>query len=374
MVTEPFRQWVIEDLFAQSRPPLEEVGAQLVTDVQPHETMKLRLLNASHSAMGYLGYLAGYRFIHEVMEDEHFRAFIRRMMDEEVTPLLHPVPRVDLGDYKRTLLERFSNPKIRDQVTRICLDGSAKVPKFLLPSISDALSSGRPYRLLTLALAGWFRYLLGVDERGTRIEIEDARAHELRVLAAAGRENPRPLLGLRVVFGDLGQDEAFVAELEGALHEVYAHGAREAPCPPAPRPSRRSARPQRARRARPPPAGPQPLPDPPAGRRPPHPRPPWPAHASSRARDHGRRRSRRRPSPATQILEASRSAPPPTVCLAAQLKLWPMPPSRADQPPCRDRRAYTPDSTLGRGRAWLPEAVWCGRCVPRSNQARRGTE
>lgn len=226
VVTEPFRQWVIEDAFCNGRPPLQEVGAQLVEDVHPYEMMKIRLLNASHQAMGYLGYLCGYRYIHEVMNDPQFQEFIRRLMDVEVTPLLAPVPGVDLDDYKRSLIERFANPKIRDQVSRICFDASARMPKFLLPSLSEALASGRPHALLTLAVAGWFRYLFGVDEQGEPILVEDHLAGELQARAREGREDPRPLLRMHSLFGDLERDEAFVTSLEEALRLLYAQGAR----------------------------------------------------------------------------------------------------------------------------------------------------
>ncbi|HWE64893.1 MAG TPA: mannitol dehydrogenase family protein [Chloroflexota bacterium] len=226
VITEPFRQWVIEDTFCNGRPPLEEVGAQFVADVHPYEMMKIRLLNASHQAMGYLGYLCGYRYVHEVMNDPLFQEFIRRLMAVEVTPLLAPVPGVDLDAYKRSLLERFANPKIGDQVSRICFDGSARMPKFLLPSLSEALASGRPHTLLTLAVAGWFRYLFGVDEHGEPIPVEDQLAGELQARAREGREDPRPLLRMHSLFGDVADNEAFVTTLEEALRLLYTQGAR----------------------------------------------------------------------------------------------------------------------------------------------------
>jgi mannitol 2-dehydrogenase len=226
VVAEPFRQWVIEDTFCNGRPPLEEVGVQFVTDVHPYEMVKIRLLNASHQAMGYLGYLCGYRYVHEAMGDPDFQKFIGRLMDEEVTPLLAPVPGVDLAEYKRSLLERFANPEIRDKLSRLCFDGSARMPKFLLPSLKEALNGGTPRRLLTLATAGWCRYLLGVDEQGEAIPIEDQLAEQLQQRAAEGREDPRPLLRMRQLFGDLEQHEAFVASLREALHLLYTEGAR----------------------------------------------------------------------------------------------------------------------------------------------------
>jgi mannitol 2-dehydrogenase len=226
VMTEPFKQWVIEDAFCNGRPPLEEVGVQLVADVQPYETMKIRLLNASHQAMAYLGYLCGYRYVHEVMGDPLFQKFIQRLMDEEIAPLLAPVPGVDLDEYQRSLVERFANPKIQDQVLRLCFDGSARMPKFLLPSLHEALALDRPHTLLTLATAGWFRYLAGVDEQGEPIPVADQLLDELQPLARAARENARPLLGVHKLFDALDQDRRFVTTLQEMLARLYAHGAR----------------------------------------------------------------------------------------------------------------------------------------------------
>lgn len=225
VVAEPFTQWVVEDTFCNGRPPLEQVGVQFTTDVHPYESMKLRLLNADHQALAYLGYLCGYRLVHEVMADQRFPAFLGRMMDEEVTALLAPVPGVDLAAYKATLIQRFANPKVRDQVLRLCQDSSNRMPKFLLPSIREALAAGRPCRLLTLATAGWFRFLAGTDEQGEIIPIDDKMADILQPLAVQGREDPRPLLQVHSLFGDLGQQQAFVDELSTALRLLYAEGA-----------------------------------------------------------------------------------------------------------------------------------------------------
>lgn len=228
VLTEPFRQWVIEDHFCNGRPPLEEVGVQIVPDVGPYETMKLRLLNASHQAMAYLGYLAGYRYAHEVMGDRDFRHFIARFMDDEVTDLLPVVPGVDLDVYKRTLLARFANPAIADTLARLATDGADRMPKFVLPSLAEALAQGRPHRLLTLVVAGFIRYLRGVDERGAAIVLDDRRADELHRLVAASPTDPRPVLGVRRVFGDLGAHEAWVIELAGVLRHLDERGSRAA--------------------------------------------------------------------------------------------------------------------------------------------------
>jgi mannitol 2-dehydrogenase len=133
VVCEPFAQWVLEDRFALGRPPLEDVGVQVVEDVEPYELMKLRLLNASHQALCYFGYLAGYRLVHEVCQDQRFADFLLAYMDREATPTLLPVAGIDLDAYKRELIERFANPQVRDTVARLCAESSDRIPKWLLP-------------------------------------------------------------------------------------------------------------------------------------------------------------------------------------------------------------------------------------------------
>jgi fructuronate reductase/mannitol 2-dehydrogenase len=226
VVTEPFSQWFIEDRFSHGRPPLDEVGVRFVPDVGDYELMKTRLLNASHSALGHLGSLAGYTRMDELMGDPVFTAYVQRLMDDEVTPLLPQPDGVDLADYKRTLLQRFANPAIADTLSRLCRRGSAKLPQHLLPSLRQSRAAGRPAPLLTLAVAGWCRYLRGTDDAGRRLPLEDPRADGLRALALAGGDDPRPLLGVRAVFGDLGDDPAFVADLSATLERLDRLGAR----------------------------------------------------------------------------------------------------------------------------------------------------
>lgn len=227
VVCEPFRQWIIEDHFCNGRPQWESVGAQMTADVHPYEIMKIRLLNASHSAMGYLGYLAGYQYIYEIMIDPAFDKYIRGMMDFEVTPILPAVPGIDLTEYKKTLVERFSNPNIKDQATRICSDGSGKMPKFILPSIRDCIARGSPFSRLALCVAAWIRFLQGTDEKGQPIPLEDPMGERLRQAAIAGREDPASVLALTDLFGDLGHSKRFVEEVSKHLRSLYGVGARE---------------------------------------------------------------------------------------------------------------------------------------------------
>jgi mannitol 2-dehydrogenase len=227
VMTEPFKQWVIEDHFEQGRPAWESVGAQMTTDVLPYEKMKLRLLNASHQALCYIGMLLGYEFVHETMEDRDIRKLVKKMMDEEVTPLLSEVPGVDLTDYKRTLIERFANPAIRDQLSRIGIYGSSGIPKFVLPSIQEQLQRGGPIKLLSFTVASWFRYLSGVDESGKEMPMLDPMAPTLRERAkAAGRDAGR-LLAMREVFSEeLANSPAFVKQVNDTLNSFYEKGAR----------------------------------------------------------------------------------------------------------------------------------------------------
>ncbi len=228
VVCEPFKQWIIEDRFADGRPPWEQAGAQFVPDVAPYEAMKLSLLNGSHFAMAYLGFLAGFGTVPAVMADPDFRAFITRLMDDELTPLLPPVPGINLAEYKATLLHRFGNPVIKDQIARLCQNGSGKFPQYLLPPLREAVNRDAPRRLLTLALAGWLRYLAGTDERGRACAIDDPQASELTTLARQGGTDPRLLLARTDIFGDLGRSPEFARELEAALARLARDGARAA--------------------------------------------------------------------------------------------------------------------------------------------------
>lgn len=227
VVCEGFRQWVIEDNFCYGRPPWEQVGAQMTEDVHPYELMKIRLLNASHAAIGYLAFLDGFQYIHEAMADPLFETYIKQLMDREVTPLLSPVPGVDMAEYKQTLIKRFANPSVKDLLIRLCTDGSSRMPKFMLPSIQEQLNQGGPIRLLSLGIAGWFRFLSGVDEKGNAIQINDPMADTLKEQANLGKTNPQALLGIKTIFGDfLPNASPFVNYLKEDLESLYRVGAR----------------------------------------------------------------------------------------------------------------------------------------------------
>jgi mannitol 2-dehydrogenase len=227
VMTEPFKQWVIEDHFPLGRPAWQDVGAQMTSDVLPYEKMKLRLLNASHQAMCYIGMLLGYQLAHEAMADAQIRKLLEQMMEVDVTPLVPPVPGVDLTDYKKTLIERFSNPAIRDQLARLGTEGSARIPKFVLPSISEQIERGGSIRSLCFTVASWFRYLTGKDDQGRDLPINDPMSKKLIEAAVSGGKDPQRLLSIHEVFSkSLAGSPRFVAELREALASFYDNGAR----------------------------------------------------------------------------------------------------------------------------------------------------
>jgi mannitol 2-dehydrogenase len=228
VLCEPFTQWVLEDDFADGRPPLEDAGVQVVPDVEPYELMKLRMLNAGHQALCYPGYLVGSRLVHEVAADPLFAGFLLDYMSAEAIPTLRPVPGVDLDQYARELIERFSNPELHDTVARLCASASDRIPKFLLPVIREQLAAGRPVTRSAAVVACWARYAEGTDENGEPYEIDDDLAPQLR--AAAGQQRSRPLAFLednRAVFGDLAGDERFTRVYAAILGALLEHGVRD---------------------------------------------------------------------------------------------------------------------------------------------------
>ena len=226
VVAEPFTSWVLEDDFSDGRPPLEEAGVLLVGDVMPYELMKLRLLNAGHQSLCYFAYLAGYRLVHDAASDPLFAEFLLEYMDSEATPTLKPVPGIDLPDYKRTLIERFANPGVKDTIARLCFGSSDRIPKWLLPVVRANLAAGGPVRLSAATVASWARYAEGVDEQGEHIDVQDQLADTLVPLARSQHHNPTAFIENTDVFGDLASQPRFVEAYLWALDSLHRDGAR----------------------------------------------------------------------------------------------------------------------------------------------------
>jgi mannitol 2-dehydrogenase len=225
VVCEPFTQWALEDSFSGGRPPFEDVGVQVVPDVVPYELMKLRLLNAGHQGLAYFAYLAGYRLVHEAASDPLFQRFLLEYMNNEATPTLSPVPGVDLAEYKRTLIARFSNPAVRDTVARLCAESSDRIPKWVLPVIREQLAKDGDVRRAAAIVASWARYAEGVDEKGQPIEIVDRLRDVLTPAAQRQHEDPDAFIANRDIFGDLIDDKRFVEAYRWALNSLHTRGA-----------------------------------------------------------------------------------------------------------------------------------------------------
>ncbi|WP_312928085.1 mannitol dehydrogenase family protein, partial [Pseudescherichia sp.] len=226
---EPFRQWVIEDNFVAGRPEWEKAGAELVADVVPFEEMKLRMLNGSHSFLAYLGYLAGYQHINECMEDENYRRAAHTLMLNEQAPTLK-VKGVDLAHYANQLIARYSNPALRHRTWQIAMDGSQKLPQRMLDSVRWHLVHNSDFSLLALGVAGWMRYVGGVDEQGQAIEVSDPLLSTIQQAvngSEEGESRVMALLGIEAIFGkELPQERAFMEQVQQAYQQLLAKGAK----------------------------------------------------------------------------------------------------------------------------------------------------
>lgn len=222
VLSESFEQWVLEDRFTLGRPAFETVGVQVVDEVAPYELMKLRLLNASHQAMSYLGLLSGFTTVHDACRDVRFRAFLLGYMHDEAVPTLAEVPGIDLDSYSGELIERFSSTAIADTLARQVVDGSARLPKFLLPVLRDELAAEGPIERMATVIAAWGVWLArdeGVVDRWREPLVEAARREE---------HEPGALLGVRLgsadMFGELAHDARFVSAYLAARTVIVEQG------------------------------------------------------------------------------------------------------------------------------------------------------
>ena len=228
---EPFRQWVIEDDFVDGHRPAWDVsGAQFVQDVAAFEAMKLRCLNGTHSALAYLGYLAGFEVISDAVADPHFAAYIDQLWHTEIIPTVPPPEGADLMQYCADLKARYLNAAIRHKTWQIAMDGSQKLPQRLLGTATNCLDAGRPIPGIALAVAGWIRFVGGVDEVGGQIDVRDPLADHLRAVSDAHEEptaKVAALLAIRDVFpSELADNPAFSSAVTAAYEGLVANGAK----------------------------------------------------------------------------------------------------------------------------------------------------
>ena len=233
VVTEPFRQWVVEDAFAAGRPAWERAGAVLTGDVAPYEAMKLRLLNGSHSTLAYLGVLAGCETVAEAVAEPGIGALVPRLMADDVVPTLDVPDGFDVEAYCTELQERFANPALRHRTVQIAMDGTQKLPQRLLGTVQDRLAAGAEPRLACLGVAAWMRYVsAGATDDGRPLPLDDPLADRLRALTAGAgtpAQTVDALLTLTEVFGEqLPQDAVFRELVTDALTALSRDGVRSA--------------------------------------------------------------------------------------------------------------------------------------------------
>lgn len=229
VVCEPFSQWVIEDKFVTDRPAWENAGAILVNDVRIFEKIKLRLLNGAHSLMAYTGYLAGFEYIYQLMQQPAFVNMVTRYMAEDAGLSIQAPDGFDIEAYKQQLRERFANRALKHRTWQIAMDGSQKLPQRILESLRENLAAGRPISILCLAIAAWIRYVSGIDEKGEAIDVRDPFAAALREMCdqhAGNAENlVKTIFKFKAVFGeDLQNAEAAIKITTDWLNAFYRNG------------------------------------------------------------------------------------------------------------------------------------------------------
>ncbi|MBX2853515.1 MAG: mannitol dehydrogenase family protein [Rhodobacteraceae bacterium] len=224
---EDFSQWVLEDHFPAGRPALEDVGVEFVPDVAPYERMKIRILNGGHAVLAYPAALLEIEYAHQAMADPLIWGFLDKVEREEILPTVSPPPGVDAAGYLQVIERRFANPKIADQVRRLCYDGANRQPKFILPIIADRLAEGEGVEGLALASALWCRYCAGETESGAPIAPNDPNWTRLTQIAQATRNDPAAWLAMEEVYGSLGQAAAFQADFAAALTAMWRDGVAE---------------------------------------------------------------------------------------------------------------------------------------------------
>jgi mannitol 2-dehydrogenase len=221
---EPFRQWVLEDNFPTGRPALEKVGVTFSPHVHAFETMKIRILNGGHAIIAYPGGLLDIELVHEAMAHPLIAAFLEKVERDEILSIVPPVPGTDLGAYLDLIRNRFANPEIADTVRRLCLDGSNRQPKFIIPSLRDNREAGRLPEGLILASALWCRYCAGKSDSGRDIAPNDPNWERLQPVALAARNDPARWLAMEEIYGQTGRDPAVIEAFGRWLQALWADG------------------------------------------------------------------------------------------------------------------------------------------------------
>ena len=229
VVHEEFFQWVIEDKFSSAKPRFELAGIQMVSSVELHEKMKLRCLNGTHSALAYLGYLAGCNTIAECVSDGSMVNYVQYLWDKEIIPTLETPHGENLKDYCSKLLERYQNPEIEHRTWQIAMDGSQKLPQRVLETVSDLLKHQRNFQGLALAIAAWMKYVTGIDVNGHTIDVRDPLAKDFAKIAKKSKTSEHyvdVILDQSKVFpANLRDSSAFRTEIHKSYNFLEQYGS-----------------------------------------------------------------------------------------------------------------------------------------------------
>ena len=223
---EDFIQWVIEDKFIAGRPAWERVGVEFTDDVTAYENMKLSLLNASHTLLSYPSFLAGYRKVDDAMRDERIVRFVRTFMDIDITPYVPTPSNIDLDLYKQTLIERFGNRSVSDQIARLCFDGISKFPIYVMPNLIKMIQDDADLTRVAYLIAAYRHYLkYRTDDKGNSFEIAEPWMTQKDVNLIASHE-PTDFLSLSAFRStDLMAADAFLKSYLTMVDAIKSNGA-----------------------------------------------------------------------------------------------------------------------------------------------------
>jgi mannitol 2-dehydrogenase len=229
VTAESYRQWVIEDHYCNERPPWETVGIQIVESVKPYEKIKVRLLNGGHVAIGYSGHLAGFALVHEVSGDSLFQTYLRHFFSQANKTLV-PVPGIVIPKYQEILIQRFSNPAIEDQILRLCKDGSAKIPGFILATLQELLEQNLPCQCVSFVIACYMKFLaVTVRDAGeTKPIIDDPLADRLIELITLSNGSASVFLSDSTLFGSVNQFPQLIESVQSSYDLITSVGVQEA--------------------------------------------------------------------------------------------------------------------------------------------------
>jgi len=224
VVHENFRQWVIEDKFCAGRPDWDNVGATFTDKVHDFEAMKIRILNGGHQVVSVPAEVLSVKTIADCMEHDLISPLFTKVAEEEIAPLIKPVPGMTTKDYVGLIHSRFSNPMIVDKTRRVAFDGSSRHPGFVIPSIREGLANGTPVEGLALVEAAWARMCEGTREDGSKIEPNDPFWEDLNAKASEARKDPRVWLEMRQIYGDLADEPRFANSFIQWFNMIWDEG------------------------------------------------------------------------------------------------------------------------------------------------------